>query len=86
MVIHCTSCTNVLAGYYKLNTYYYSIFTSLVDNVEFICFDWQDPENIGIKSYLLLSTDLSTGVGLLKSFNKKLASNNLQFTDQNKML
>ena len=30
--------------------------------MEFLCANWQDPENIGIKSYLLMSTDLATDV------------------------
>ena len=37
----------------------FSQVTSLVDSVTFICENWTDPENIGIKSYLLYSTDLS---------------------------
>ena len=40
----------------------YSAFTSLVEEVEFICENWVDPESIGIKSYLLFSTDVTTNV------------------------
>ena len=41
---------------------HFSTFTSLVEEVEFICEDWMDPESIGIKSYLLFSTDVTTNV------------------------
>ena len=46
-----------------------STFTSLVDEVEFLCANWQDPENIGIKSYLLMSTDLTTDVRAPTAFS-----------------
>ena len=46
-----------------------STFTSLVDEVEFLCANWQDPENIGIKSYLLMSTDLTTDVRAPPAFS-----------------
>ena len=46
-----------------------SVFTSLVDDVEFVCFNWQDPENIGIQSYLLVSTDLSTKAIFFKNYS-----------------
>ena len=41
---------------------HFSSFTSLVEEVEFICENWVDPESIGIKSYLLFSTDVTTNV------------------------
>ena len=43
---------------------YLSTFTSLVEEVEFVCENpvWEDPENVGIKSYLLFSTDVTTNV------------------------
>ena len=41
---------------------YLSTFTSLVEEVEFVCKEWEDPENVGIKSYLLFSTDVTTNV------------------------
>ena len=40
----------------------FSYFTSLVMEVEFLCENWTDPEEIGIKSYLLTYTDTSTQV------------------------
>ena len=39
-------------------------FTALVDEITFVCDGWKDPEEIGIKGYILYSTDLSKNVSL----------------------
>ena len=33
---------------------------ALIDKVEFICKDWEDPEAMGVKEYVLLSKDTTT--------------------------